>query len=79
MTHRKSGGGAGVRPLPCCEPTLSFSGQLLAAESRYEAQRKITRVLELEILDLYGRLEKDGRLRKLEEDKAEAAEAAEER
>ncbi|XP_040601066.1 hamartin isoform X2 [Mesocricetus auratus] len=55
------------------------SGQLLAAESRYEAQRKITRVLELEILDLYGRLEKDGCLRKLEEDKAEAAEAAEER
>lgn len=58
---------------------LSFSGQLLAAESRYEAQRKITRVLELEILDLYGRLEKDGRLQKLEEDRAEAAEAAEER
>lgn len=55
------------------------SGQLLAAESRYEAQRKITRVLELEILDLYGRLEKDGCLQKLEEDRAEAAEAAEER
>ncbi|XP_051022956.1 hamartin isoform X2 [Acomys russatus] len=55
------------------------SGQLLAAEGRYEAQRKITRVLELEILELYGRLEKDGRLQKLEEDKAEAAEAAEER
>ncbi|XP_050010956.1 hamartin isoform X2 [Alexandromys fortis] len=55
------------------------SGQLQAAESRYEAQKKITRVLELEILDLYGRLEKDGRLRKLEEDKAETAEAAEER
>lgn len=66
---------------PSCalNPALSFSGQLLAAEGRYEAQRKITRVLELEILDLYGRLEKDGRLRKLEEDKAEAAEAAEER
>ncbi|KAH0504242.1 Hamartin [Microtus ochrogaster] len=55
------------------------SGQLQAAENRYEAQKKITRVLELEILDLYGRLEKDGRLRKLEEDKAETAEAAEER
>ncbi|CAO2598425.1 Tsc1 [Lemmus lemmus] len=55
------------------------SGQLQAAESRYEAQKKITRVLELEILDLYGRLEKDGHLRKLEEDKAETAEAAEER
>ncbi|XP_041530240.1 hamartin isoform X1 [Microtus oregoni] len=54
------------------------SGQLQAAESRYEAQKKITRVLELEILDLYGRLEKDGRLRK-QEDKAETAEAAEER
>lgn len=66
-------------PLPYSEPCPSFSGQLLAAESRYEAQRKITRVLELEILDLYGRLEKDGRLQKLEEDRAEAAEAAEER
>ncbi|XP_017656329.1 hamartin isoform X2 [Nannospalax galili] len=54
------------------------SGQLMAAESRYEAQRKITQVFELEILDLYGRLEKDGLLRKLE-GKAEAAEAAEER
>lgn len=36
-------------------------------------------MFELEILDLYGRLEKDGLLKKLEEEKAEAAEAAEER
>nr|XP_012803291.1 hamartin isoform X2 [Jaculus jaculus] len=51
------------------------SGQLLASESRYEAQRKITQVFELEILDLYGRLEKDGLLRKVEGEKAEAAAA----
>ncbi|KAM5299291.1 hamartin isoform 3-T3 [Ctenodactylus gundi] len=54
-------------------------GQLQAAESRYEAQKRITQVFELEILDLYGRLEKDGLLQKREEEKAEAAEAAEER
>ncbi|XP_004849107.1 hamartin isoform X2 [Heterocephalus glaber] len=54
-------------------------GQLQAAESRYEAQKRITQVFELEILDLYGRLEKDGLLQKLEEEKPEAAEAAEER
>lgn len=54
------------------------SGQLQAAESRYEAQKKITQVFELKILDLYGRLEKDI-LRKLGEDRAEATEAAEER
>ncbi|KAF3820975.1 hypothetical protein GH733_011128 [Mirounga leonina] len=54
-------------------------GQLQAAESRYEAQKRITQVFELEILDLYGRLEKDGLLKKPEEEKAEAAEAAEER
>ncbi|XP_027470533.1 hamartin isoform X3 [Zalophus californianus] len=54
-------------------------GQLQAAESRYEAQKRITQVFELEILDLYGRLEKDSLLKKLEEEKAEAAEAAEER
>uniref|UniRef100_A0A250Y6Y9 Hamartin n=1 Tax=Castor canadensis TaxID=51338 RepID=A0A250Y6Y9_CASCN len=55
------------------------SEQLLAAESRYEAQKRITRVFELEILDLYGRLEKDDLLQKLEEEKAEAVEAVEER
>ncbi|XP_003470827.2 hamartin [Cavia porcellus] len=54
-------------------------GQLQAAESRYEAQKRITQVLELEILDLYSRLEKDGLLHRLQEEKAEAAEAAEER
>ncbi|XP_037348801.1 hamartin [Talpa occidentalis] len=52
--------------------------QLQAAESRYEAQKKITQVFELEILDLYGKLEKDGLLKKLEEEKPEAAEAVEE-
>lgn len=59
--------------------SLSFRGQLQAAESRYEAQKRITQVFELEILDLYGRLEKDGLLKKLEEGKTEAAEVAEER
>ena len=59
--------------------SLSFRGQLQAAESRYEAQKRITQVFELEILDLYGKLEKDGLLKKLEEQKPEAAEAAEER
>lgn len=58
---------------------LSFRGQLQAAESRYEAQKRITQVFELEVLDLYGRLEKDGLLKKLEVEKTEAAEAAEER
>ncbi|XP_047687132.1 hamartin isoform X1 [Prionailurus viverrinus] len=58
---------------------LQARGQLQAAESRYEAQKRITQVFELEILDLYGRLEKDSLLKKLEEEKAEAAEAAEER
>lgn len=59
--------------------SVSFRGQLQAAESRYEAQKRITQAFELEILDLYGRLEKDGLLKKLEEEKTEAAEAAEER
>uniref|UniRef100_A0A4W2HJA1 TSC complex subunit 1 n=1 Tax=Bos indicus x Bos taurus TaxID=30522 RepID=A0A4W2HJA1_BOBOX len=58
---------------------LQARGQLQAAESRYEAQKRITQVFELEILDLYGKLEKDGLLKKLEEQKPEAAEAAEER
>ncbi|XP_074150052.1 hamartin isoform X2 [Sminthopsis crassicaudata] len=57
---------------------LQARGQLQAVESRYEAQKRITQAFELEILDLYGRLEKDGLLKKLEE-KTEAAEAAEER
>ncbi|XP_006834965.1 PREDICTED: hamartin isoform X2 [Chrysochloris asiatica] len=58
---------------------LQAREQLKAAESRYEAQKRITQMFELEILDLYGRLEKDGFLKKLEEEKTEAAEAAEER
>ena len=58
--------------LPISWVGLCFRGQLQAAESRYEAQKRITQVFELEILDLYGRLEKDGLLKKLEEEKAEA-------
>ncbi|XP_040081395.1 hamartin isoform X1 [Oryx dammah] len=58
---------------------LQARGQLQAAESRYEAQKRITQMFELKILDLYGKLEKDGLLKKLEEQKPEAAEAAEER
>ena len=61
------------------EWSFSFRGQLQAAESRYEAQKRITQAFELEILDLYGRLEKDGLLKNPEEEKAEAAEASEER
>ncbi|XP_066222890.1 hamartin isoform X2 [Saccopteryx leptura] len=58
---------------------LQARGQLQAAESRYEAQKRVTQVFELQILDLYGRLEKDGLLRALEDEKTEAAEAVEER
>ncbi|XP_038600627.1 hamartin isoform X1 [Tachyglossus aculeatus] len=57
---------------------LQARGQLQAAESRYEAQKRITQAFEMEILDLYGQLEKDGLLKKIEEEKTEAAEAAEE-
>ena len=42
--------------------SLSFRGQLQAAESRYEAQKRITQMFELKILDLYGKLEKDGNI-----------------
>ncbi|XP_010225695.1 PREDICTED: hamartin-like [Tinamus guttatus] len=57
---------------------IQARGQLQAVESRYKAQKRITQAFELEILDLFGRLEKSSLLKKLEE-KAEAAEAAEER
>lgn len=56
-----------------------FRGQLQAVESRYKAQKRITQAFELEILDLFGRLEKSSLLKKLEDERAEAAEAAEER
>lgn len=56
-----------------------FRGQLQAVESRYKAQKRITQAFELQILDLFGRLEKSSLLKKLEDDKTEAAEAAEER
>lgn len=39
--------------------SVSFRGQLQAAESRYEAQKRITQVFELEVLDLYSRLEEN--------------------
>lgn len=58
---------------------FSFRGQLQAVESRYKAQKRITQAFELEILDLFGRLEKSSLLKKLEDEKTEAAEAAEER
>ncbi|XP_053329264.1 hamartin [Spea bombifrons] len=54
-------------------------GQLQAAESRYSAQKRITQVFEREILSLYSRLEKEGLTKNRPEEKAETAEAAEER
>ncbi|XP_040387547.1 LOW QUALITY PROTEIN: hamartin [Cygnus olor] len=58
---------------------IKARGQLQAVESRYKAQKRITQAFELEILDLFGRLEKSSLLKKLEDEKTEAAEAAEER
>ncbi|XP_038230350.1 hamartin isoform X6 [Dermochelys coriacea] len=58
---------------------IQARGQLQAVESRYKAQKRITQAFELEILDLYGRSEKDSLLKKLDDEKTEAAEAAEER
>nr|XP_048679016.1 hamartin isoform X4 [Caretta caretta] len=58
---------------------IQARGQLQAVESRYKAQKRITQAFELEILDLYGRWEKDSLLKKLDDEKTEAAEAAEER
>uniref|UniRef100_A0A7D9NJL0 TSC complex subunit 1 n=1 Tax=Xenopus tropicalis TaxID=8364 RepID=A0A7D9NJL0_XENTR len=54
-------------------------GQLQAAESRYLAQKRISQVFEVKILSLYNRLEKEGLLKSQGEEKAETAEAAEER
>ncbi|OCT67114.1 hamartin isoform X3 [Xenopus laevis] len=54
-------------------------GQLQAAESRYLAQKRISQVFEVKILSLYNRLEKEGLLKSQSEEKAETAEAAEER
>ncbi|KAJ1134232.1 hypothetical protein NDU88_000687 [Pleurodeles waltl] len=54
-------------------------GQLEAVENKYKAQRRITQALEAEILGLYSRLEKEGPKRNPSEDKADAAEVAEER
>ncbi|XP_060106536.1 hamartin [Heteronotia binoei] len=41
------------------EVKVQARGQLQAVESRYKAQKRITQAFELEILDLYGRLEND--------------------
>ncbi|XP_019477017.1 hamartin isoform X2 [Meleagris gallopavo] len=57
---------------------IKARGQLQAVESRYRAQKRITQAFELEILNLFGRLE-NSPLKKLEDEKTEAAEAAEER
>lgn len=59
--------------------SLLSRGQLQAFESRYKAQKRITQAFELEILDLYGRLENDRLLKNLKADKTEVAETAEER
>ncbi|RXM93200.1 Hamartin [Acipenser ruthenus] len=39
---------------------LCYRGQLQAAQSRYQAQRQITQVLEKEMLELYSWLEREG-------------------
>ncbi|XP_075041400.1 hamartin isoform X2 [Mixophyes fleayi] len=52
--------------------------QLQASESKYNAQKKISQVFEVEILSLYSQLEREG-LFKRQEEKAETAEVAEER
>ncbi|KAJ6652236.1 hypothetical protein lerEdw1_012960 [Lerista edwardsae] len=52
-------------------------GQLQAVESRYKVQKRITQAFELEILDLYGRLENDRLLKNLM--KADKTETPEER
>lgn len=54
-------------------------GQLQAAESKYNAQKRISQVFEVEILGLYSQLEKEGLFKKRLEEKAETAEVAEER
>ncbi|KAM4021157.1 LOW QUALITY PROTEIN: hamartin [Anomaloglossus baeobatrachus] len=53
--------------------------QLQAAESKYNAQKRISQVFEVEILGLYCQLEKEGLLKSVKEEKAETAEVAEER
>ncbi|CAJ0940442.1 unnamed protein product [Ranitomeya imitator] len=55
------------------------SAQLKAAQSKYNAQKRISQVFEVEILSLYSQLEKEGLLKNRKEEKAETAEVAEER
>ncbi|XP_069799558.1 hamartin [Dendropsophus ebraccatus] len=54
-------------------------GQLQAAESKYNAQKRISQVFEVEILGLYSQLSREGLFKKRSEEKAETAEVAEER
>nr|XP_056716144.1 hamartin [Euleptes europaea] len=54
-------------------------GQLQAVESRYKVQKRITQAFELEILDLYGRLENDKLQKNLADVKTGPAEIADER
>ncbi|XP_073412093.1 hamartin isoform X1 [Dendrobates tinctorius] len=55
------------------------SAELQAAQSKYNAQKRISQVFEVEILSLYSQLEKEGLLKNRKEEKAETAEVAEER
>ncbi|KAM9325645.1 hamartin [Gastrophryne carolinensis] len=54
-------------------------GQLVAVESKYNAQKRISQTFEKEILSLYSQLEREGLLKKRIEEKTETAEVAEER
>ncbi|KAM3912296.1 hamartin isoform 1-T2 [Leptodactylus fuscus] len=58
---------------------LKHRGQLQAAESKYNAQKRISQVFEMEILSLYCKLEREGMAKRRSEEKAETAEVAEER
>ncbi|XP_054853603.1 hamartin isoform X2 [Eublepharis macularius] len=58
---------------------IQARGQLQAVESRYKVQKRITQAFELEILDLYGRLENDKLPKNLEDVKMGPPEIAEER
>ncbi|XP_008122361.2 hamartin [Anolis carolinensis] len=63
---------------------LKARGQLQAVEARYQAQKKVTQTFELEVLDLYGRLENNAGLPRKHEggdnmESAAAVTAAEER
>ncbi|XP_077162833.1 hamartin isoform X2 [Paroedura picta] len=61
------------------EVKVQARDQLQAVESRYKAQKKITEAFELEILDLYGRLENDKLQKSPADVKVGPAEIADER